>query len=215
MPFDPPNGSLNEVGDDTFQTPSLYGFNEGQNITLIQDINVNVTPGGGAGVLSQNTVVASHYIFFDPAGNTNQTGWVDFDSEIIGIITSTAFLDSSDFLLNNNVNYLNPGLRGLESGDSALIALNNASRVNLGWRASSPGDFVRVLTAFSQGGTDPCSTNLPGPGGCPSGVPVPGTIGLFIALLCLLPASSSRFNSWFDKGWWGLLHPKYYHQKCG
>ncbi len=175
LPFDPPNGSLNTVGDDTFQNPNLYAFNEGQNITLTQDYSVNI----GA-TLSLGTTISSHYVFFDPAGATHQEGWVDFDSDILAVITSTSLLAASDDFLNNHVNYLNPGYRGLESGDSVWIGSNDHNRLYVDWYASTPGDFVRVITGYSQGGTDPCSTNPPGVGGCPASVSEPAPLSLLL-----------------------------------
>ena len=48
------------------------------------------------------------------------------------------------------MNYLNPALRGLESGDS--VTITGLRRIDVDWTASSPGDYVRVLTKFSPGG---------------------------------------------------------------
>ena len=143
------------VGNDTFQDPNLYGFNEDQNILLSADLSIDV---GGATIAS-GVEVASHYIFFDPAGGTSITGWVDFDSEVLGIITSTNFLAASDFLLNNDVTYLNPGARGLEANqDAAWIDPLIANRINVSFYASTPGDYIRVLTAHSEG-----AVNVPEP----------------------------------------------------
>jgi len=139
------------VGNDTFQDPNLYGFDEDQNIFLTSDLNIDV----GGSVIGAGTQVASHYVFFDPGPGTTITGWVDFDSDILGIITSTPNLLASDFLLNNDVTYLNPGLRGLEAGDTAWIDATFSNRLNLSLFASTPGDYVRVLTAFSSGAAVP------------------------------------------------------------
>lgn len=164
----------NTVGEDTFQTSNLYGFDEGQNIELTTDLAVNRLAdgtGGGllSGVLPAGTVVASHYIFFDPLGVEGQNGFVEFDSDVLGIISSRANLAASDFLINNGVTYLNPRARGLEAGDQAVIA--GLRRINVGWAASSPGDFIRVLTAFSPGAA-------PGPGG--GTIPAPATLALLV-----------------------------------
>lgn len=173
LPFNPPNGAQNTVGEDTFQNNNLYAFNEGQNLEIKSDpLSVNITP-SGVSSLNVGTIVASHYVFFDPGPSTSQQGFVDFDADILGVITSTDLLEDSDFLLNNNVNYLNPTLRGLEPGDSVSIDTNNAKRLLVDWVASSPGDFVRVLTGESAGGEDPCSFNPPGVGGCPPSNDVP------------------------------------------
>jgi hypothetical protein len=134
----------NTVGDNTFQNPNLYAFDEDQNIaigaTLVVDVGTNPTAG---------QIVASHYIFFDPNGSTSQTGWVLFDAPIYGIATSTANLAASDFLANTGVTYLNPTLRGLEAGDSVAIDGSNPNRLLVDWTASTPGDYVRVLTMES------------------------------------------------------------------
>jgi hypothetical protein len=66
--------------------------------------------------------VASHYVFFDPGPSQNVIGTVDFDSDVLAIITTTDHLATSDFLANTGVNYLNPGQRGLEPGDSVTIS---------------------------------------------------------------------------------------------
>lgn len=138
----------NEVGQDNFQDFNLYGFDEGQNIAITQDLNVDILAVGmGPGIVSAGTIVASQYIFFDPINFVRQIGTVTFDSDIIAIITSSENLLASDFLINNMVTYLSPPLRGLESGDSVFIS--GARTITVDWFASTPGDYVRVLTEFS------------------------------------------------------------------
>jgi len=148
----------NTVGNNTFQNTNLYGFDEGQNIAITADISVDILAdgmggGGGAGTVFSGNTVASHYIFFDPAGSASQVGTVQFDSDIFAIITSTGNLAASDFLINNMVNYLNPTLRGLEGGDNVFIS--GLREITVNWTASSPGDYVRVLTAFSPAAVVP------------------------------------------------------------
>ncbi len=161
----------NTVGDNTFQNTNLYAFNEDQNTSVLgTSLNVDILASTGTfGTLAIGTVVASHYVFFDPALGARQAGWVDFDSDILAIITSSNNLGASDYLANTGVTYLNPGFRGLEAGDFVGIAGGNSKRLNVNWFASTPGDYVRVLTAYSPGAT----------------VPEPGTL----ALLCLGLAS--------------------------
>ena len=165
VPFTDSN-PVNTVGSNTFQTPNLYGFDEGQNIDITVDLNVNILAdglggGGGAGIVPMGSTVASHYIFFDPQSRTRQAGTVTFDSNIFGIITSRANLAASDILINTGVNYLNPGNRGLEGGDS--VTITGLNTISVDWLASSPGDYIRVLTDFSPGAV----------------VPVPAAIWLF------------------------------------
>jgi hypothetical protein len=99
--------------------------------------------------------VASHYVFFDPGPVQSQLGYVDFDADILAVITGTANLAASDYLANTGINYLNPAARGLEAGDSATIDLLLPYRLNVDWDASTPGDYVRVLTRHSPGATVP------------------------------------------------------------
>jgi len=151
-PFGPPNS----VGNDNFQSPDLYGFDEDQNILLTAPLTVNV----GASPIPAGTVVASHYIFFDPGPTQHVIGTVNFDSQVIGILTSTGTLAATDFLANTGVNYLNPANRGLEAGDS--VTISGPQQILFDTVASSPGDYVRVLTLFS-----PAAANAPEPASLP------------------------------------------------
>jgi len=154
----------NTVGNNTFQNLNLYAFDEDQNTTVLTNpLSVDILAGTGlAGTLAVGTVVASHYLFFDPASHVTQAGWVDFDSDILAIITSSSNLGASDYLANTGVTYLSPTLRGLESADSVTIDGGNSKRVNVDWAASTPGDYVRVLTQYSPS----------------AAVPEPGTLAL-------------------------------------
>jgi hypothetical protein len=102
-------------------------------------------------------LVASHYVFFDPGPSQHLIGTVDFDADVLGIITGTTDLAASDFLANTGVTYLNPGDRGLEAGDSATIS--GSRQILFDVVASSPGDYVRVITEFS-----PTAAAVPEPG---------------------------------------------------
>lgn len=154
-PLANPHGAANSVGNDTFQAPNLYGFDEDQNVFVGPgNLNVDLIAGGGSGTILAGTEVASHYIFFDPTSQS-QIGYVDFDADILAVITSTGRLAASDYLANTGVNYLNPSARGLEAGDSATIDATYAYRLDVNWVASTPGDYVRVLTRHSPGAATP------------------------------------------------------------
>lgn len=156
----PPIGDL---GQDNFQSNNLFGFDEDQNITLGAPLAANI----GLSPLPAHTEVASHYVFFDPGPFRQVVGFVEFDAEVLAVMTSTANLAASDFLANVSANYLNPGARGLEAGDGVTIDGGNPHRINLDFTASSPGDYIRVLTAFSPGATpvpEPASLALFGLG---------------------------------------------------
>jgi hypothetical protein len=88
-------------------------------------------------------------VFFDRGSSQHIIGSVNFDSNILGIITSTNNLAASDFFANTGVSYLNPGARGLEPGDS--VTISGPNQILFDTCASSPGDYVRVLTEFSPG----------------------------------------------------------------
>ena len=150
-PFGPPNS----VGDDNFQSSKLLGFDESQNIVLTAPLVVDAVPSGST-TLPTGSTVASHYIFFDPLQNGEIDGIVNFDSKIVALIFSSALLADSDFLASTGVNYLNPTARGLEPGDSVVFTGPNQIRLHA--FASSPGDYVRVLTEFSPGAVPEAAT---------------------------------------------------------
>ena len=146
VPLSNPLGAPNSVGNNTFQDNNLYAFDENQNIVLAAPLMVDVVASGPL-TLAVGTTVASHYVFFDPGPTTSIDGTVDFDSEVLAIMTSTGKLAASDFLANTGVNYLNPTLRGLEVGD--MVTINGPKQIRFHTSASTPGDYVRVLTKFS------------------------------------------------------------------
>lgn len=160
----------NTVGQDNFNSPNLFGFDESQNTTLTAALNPDV----GAS-LASGTTVASHYVFFDPANSGGRVvGTVNFDADILAILSSTTTLGATDYLANTGVLYLNPGLRGLESGD--FVTITGARQISIDFTASSPGDYVRVLTAFSPGAV----------------VPEPGSFALAGLALAGLAATARR-----------------------
>jgi hypothetical protein len=170
VPLSNPFGPPNSLGNDNFQSPNLFGFDEDQNILLGAPLTVDV----GASPIPAGTIVASHYIFFDPGPTEHVIGTVDFDSDVLAIITSTGTLAASDFLANTGVNYLNPGARGLEPGDS--VTISGPQQILFDTVASSPGDYVRVLTAFSPA----------------AAVPEPGSVALLGSGLVVLAALLRR-----------------------
>jgi len=160
------------VGNNNYDTLNLYGFDEDQNFTLTEDLDINT----GTGVISAGTIVASHYIFFDPKNSASQIGTVSFDSEILGIITNSTKLEASAYLGHSDVTYLGGNLLGLESNDSAAISLDLYS-LTVNWTASTPGDYLRVITAHSP----------------LAAVPVPAAAWLFgTGLLGLFSVSRAR-----------------------
>jgi hypothetical protein len=136
------------VGNDTFDTPNLYAFDEDQNILLENDIRVDI--GGTDGMIEAGTIVASHYVFFDSLRGIH-AGYVDFDAEILGVAAFQETMAATDFLANTSVEYLSVELRGLERGDRVWIDPEDPQRLWVYWAGSSPGDYIRVFTAKSIG----------------------------------------------------------------
>jgi len=136
------------VGADNFDDCNLYAFDEDQNILI--DAPVRVDIGGEDGVIAPDTVVASHYVFFDSLRGVH-IGYVDFDSAILGIAAFQDTMAATDFLANTDVEYISPELRGLERGDIVWIDTEDPHRLWVYWAGSSPGDYIRVFTAKSAG----------------------------------------------------------------
>src|SRR3954452_13786392 len=78
VPLANPLGPPNSVGDDNFQSPNLFGFDEDQNILLTAPLTLDV----GTSPIPAGTTVASHYIFFDPGPTLHMIGTVNFDSTV-------------------------------------------------------------------------------------------------------------------------------------
>ena len=136
------------VGMDTKDNPNLWAFNEVQSYVLLADLTTDV-----GGVILAGTRIDSHYVYFDPIGSQN-IGYVDFSGKVLGLLTSAPTLTGTDsFLGRVGVTYLSPGLRGIEAGDFATFLGN---RVNTDLTASSPGDYIRVLT-LSRAVPEPAS----------------------------------------------------------
>jgi len=149
VPLANPYGPPNSVGENNFESMNLYGFDENQNILITSPLVLDV----GGGPLPAGTVVASHYVFFDPISYTTLIGTVDFDSNVLGIIFNTDSLANSDFLAQTGVNYLSPFRRGLELTSGDFVTISGARQIQFTVTAGNPGDYVRVLTEYSPGGT--------------------------------------------------------------
>jgi hypothetical protein len=129
-----------EVGQNNHNDPTLYAFNELQGVTLGNDLFVD------GGTISAGTRVNVHYVFFDPLSSSRAVGDVTFSDAILGVISSRFLLVASDFLRAPSTTYNSPFsiLRGLESNDSYAFL---GDKLFVDFRASSPGDYIRVVTA--------------------------------------------------------------------
>lgn len=170
----------NTVGNNNFNiNKNFYGFDEDQNIILASDREIQTSKDGNTfttTTLAAGTVIASHYIFYDPKSNNGtpdvKNATVTFDSDILGFAATDDFLVNTDFLANTGVNYITKTngkalTRGLEKGDELSFL---GTVLSLDWSSGTPGDYVRVFTAVSPGGGDPK----------PEVVPLPATLPLLI-----------------------------------
>lgn len=145
--IDPPAA----VGNNNQQSALLLGFNEMQNVRLDADLMV-------AGVtITEGSFVSSHYIIVDPVNSTRITGNAIFDGDVLAIVETNADLDATNGLFGaTGTTYATLGLSGLESGDS--VTIGPANEIFVDATASSPGDYVRILTV---------------------GIPAPGVLSAF------------------------------------
>lgn len=133
------------VGNNNFNDNDiLYAFDEKQAEPLTSDLTLDIAAAGVTSPLPSGTYVSSHYVFYDPQATLTITGQVTFSDTILGIITETATLNSSDYLGSDTTTYASPSLRGLESVDS--VSITSPTTIELSFQASSPGDYIRVLT---------------------------------------------------------------------
>lgn len=172
----------------------LLAWNEVQNIVLPNDLRVDrvfdpnasfvsATPGGGY-IIAAGTIVSSHYIQWDPLntgapgtpgaiGNIRTT--ISLDSQIFAFITDDQKLfDSDDLLGLPGLDYNDYAFRSLEGPDVPNIGNSwdrtefNGESVDIDWWAYTPGDWTRLITAYSPAG----GPIIPVP------VPEPATLGL-------------------------------------
>jgi hypothetical protein len=125
------------IGKDNFNTPDMYAFDELQDYTLTSDLYVD------GGVISAGKTVSSHYVAYDPLLWSRQAGSVSFSGKILGVISTTDSLLASDFLGAPAVSYVSIIERGLEGWDRYRVS---DKTVDVSWWASTPGDYMRVIT---------------------------------------------------------------------
>lgn len=160
------------VGNDNQQeNTTLFAFDEDQNIILGSALNLGTDFSNRTEYqfsIASGTVVASHYVFFDPAGTRSISGTVTFDADILGVAGFTGDLADTDFLANNSVTYLNDNLRGIEITENFGFDQDSYSisgdTLTLDFQASTPGDYIRVFTAQSPTGPAPSLVPLPAAG---------------------------------------------------
>lgn len=158
---------------------TLLAWNEVQNLTLTSKLRVDrvfdpdadfveAAPGGGYFILP-GTVVSSHYLQYD---GPRFQGRVTLDSTVFAFMTRDENLFDSDALLGlPGLDYNDFPLRGLESIDTTVFDGNS---VDIDWATGSPGDWTRLITAFSP----TAATVVPVPASLPLLAGAIGLIGL-------------------------------------
>lgn len=150
----PPNPIAQDPNDGI-----LLAWNEVQNFTLTEDLLVDRVFDESASFVEKisnseykikaGTIVSSHYLQWDPGNGSSASvsATIELDSQVFAFITEDKNLFASDpFLGLPGLDYADFKLRGLENGD---ITSFNGPNVDINWSAGSPGDWTRLITAFS------------------------------------------------------------------
>jgi len=151
----------------------LLAWDEVQNLLLIEDLMVDrVFDDTVSFVESVNrdnylikagTIISSHYFQWDPSPKRNKTvsATIQLDSQVFAFITSDNNLFNSDVFLGLlGLNYADFRLRGLEKND---ITNFNGPNVDISWKAGKPGDWARLITAYSPSGNNAVPQQVPEP----------------------------------------------------
>jgi hypothetical protein len=155
--IDPPSSvKLTDLESNT----EIRAFNEQQNVTLDNDLSVNITEaktyyGGDLtnGTVYSGTCVSSHLLHMDTVGVDEEDlqGVAFFDQEIVGIIVSRPQLDSSDDRVGAVGTTYPTGLTGrgtlADSEPDSITLEDDLRRVTiLNMHVSNKMDQIRVIT---------------------------------------------------------------------
>ncbi|MGF1681632.1 PEP-CTERM sorting domain-containing protein [Photobacterium minamisatsumaniensis] len=146
----------------------LIAWDEVQNHTLTEDLVVDRVfdptasfiedAGSGDYIIKAGTIVSSHYVQWDPDGVGTIDASIVLDSQVFAFITSDQNLfDSDDQLARTGIDYNDFTLRGLENADTTVF---DGSSTDISWRASAPGDWTRLITAYSPAAQVPEPASL-------------------------------------------------------
>jgi hypothetical protein len=169
------------LGKNPFQEKKFFAFYEAQNVILDQKLRVK------GGWIPAGELVSSQYVLYDPRGITRESVTITFDSEILGVITSSKQLKKSDFLGKSGVSYKRFKMRGREFRDHFTISADGKS-ITFRNRASSPGDYIRIVTR----GREIVPPPPPPPPVDPPPVPEPGAALLFGLGVALVKLTAGR-----------------------
>ena len=153
---DPPNPIAKNPNNET-----LLSWDEQQNVLLTKDLQIDVVADitssvirkkGNKYYIKAGTMVSSHMLQWDNGdepGNKRKNVYADifFDSAIFGVIKSDKLLNKTDELFGLvGYDYHKFRARGLEKRDTYSF---NGNQASMGFYATSPGDWTRVITAYS------------------------------------------------------------------
>ena len=149
---------------------TIHLFVEQTDVSLAANVDVDmITPstydppnGRTPGTIPMGTIVSSYYIHFDPVSGSDASGSVTFGEPVLGVIAkgdvsyfgNINTLGPSNFLGAGGTSY--PDLEnflGIEDDPSPDMVTMYQATVAVRFRAGSPGDRVRVITAAT--GTGP------------------------------------------------------------
>ena len=143
--FVPLNVSLNQTQSNT----QIAAFDEKQCIVLAADLQTD------QGVIPKNTRISSHFLHTDPVSVSLLSGRAQFDSDIIGVISTSAKLDASDVPCGRaGVIYpvpgteLNRGLEAFQPNDQYTIISSRVIQIQTD--VPSFSDQVRVITCCRE-----------------------------------------------------------------
>ena len=113
-------------------------------------------------VISSGTKIASYYFYFDPKNTLDIEATFKFTNKILGIVSNERnnaandHFELSDYLIPGAVPTANKvtgwfEARGLEISSTVdTVRWLNDRELKFNWRASSPGDQLRVITAVPE-----------------------------------------------------------------
>ncbi len=144
----------------------ISAFNEKQCFTLPQDVNVDISQTQNSfdpltpGTIPAGMVVSSHFMHADSVGsnlNSYSTGFVEFDSDLLGVILLDNSLDATDNILGLPGTTYPTGFtnRGLEltlvqfAPDFIGVSFS-LDRVTNNWEVTTDVDQIRVITTCTE-----------------------------------------------------------------
>jgi len=92
---------------------------------------------------------SSHFIAYDPSGQSKISASITFATSIVAVIHSSSGLKNSNATFgNDDVNYADHAYNGLENhGDGTYDSYTvSGDTISIQLRASNPGDYIRVIT---------------------------------------------------------------------